>query len=622
MFKRIIQAFTFWLLVTPILALAWTHGQAAVNFIQGFSGSFLLGGGLNTNEVFTGTEPTISWASYRPLTSNVLFQSTGSMNALRNGSMTSWQHTKYMTQDAPATNPYHLGVASFTASVSGTTMTVTGSPTGTLAPFQRVTDAQNFTTNGATAVSGTVLNFASTTGIAAGMYVTDLTNVRAIAGNITVVSTTGTTVTLSHPVGFTGNNQTIGAPGVGSGDVVAFSTVLRGTYIVQQLTGSAGVAGTYQLNISQTVSSETMQSAGGWAAEGVYVIPVGAAGTSNYVECVGIGGVFNGSTFAPSTMECGVVGSLDDIIIRFPIDYVDASRFQCGVYTGAPRNCISSNNLIQPVTFQINITYSSNVHTAPSLTTKNPCPLIAISQAGANNCLDNWTTSSYDLASITMPACDSMSPTPITCDYGYTWTPTGIVGGYQVEYHTNAFTNGQFFILGGFELKQTPGATCLGSAPPCFQYVNGPIEIPDAVVDIQRNMRFAQLIGSGWGAGWNAANTGPTESTAGFALSTTTFVATWPLPVSLRCDYWNTGQKSSPTCRVPNVYFQNVGDYKFFVAGPTEFSATALVTNKIGLNSIQIIATSSGMTAGTAGFVHWGSGNGDMILIDSAVIGD
>lgn len=534
------------------------------------------------------------------------------------------QHYKYMTQDNPAVNPYRLGIASFTASISGTTMTVTGSPTGTLNAFQRVTDARNLPTNAPTAVGQTVLFLASTTGILVGDYVTDLTAPRAIAGNIVVASIVpNTSVTLSHPVGFTGNNQTIGTPGVSSGDVIAFSTVLRGTYIVRQLTGSAGVAGTYQLNISQTVSSETIRSAGGWTVEGVYVIPVGTAGTGNYVECAILGGVFNGSMLGPNAMQCTTTGSLDDIIVRFPIDYVDASRIQCGVYTGAFRNCISSNNLLQPATFQINVTYSDSVSTQPTLSTKNPCPLIALSQAGANSCLDNWTNASYDLAPVTLPACDSMGAnTPITCNYGYTFMPTGIVGGYQIEFHTNAFTNGQFFLLGGFEFKQTPGATCLGSAPPCFQYVTGPIEMPNVVDDIQRNMRFAQLIGAGWGAGWNAGNTGPTESTIGFAFSTTSFVATWPLPVSMRCDYWLPGQKAAPTCPVPNVYFQNVSDYTFVVAGPTAFTATALATGKIGLNSIQIIATSSGLTANVPGYVHWGSGTGDMILVDSAVIGD
>jgi hypothetical protein len=217
--------------------------------------------------------------------------------------------------------------------------------------------------------------------------------------------------------------------------------------------------------------------------------------------------------------------------------------------------------------------------------------------------------------------------TPITCTWGYTWTPTGIVGGYEIEFHTNAFANAKFFYINAFDLKQTPGATCLGTAPPCFQYVTGPIEIPDVVTDLQRNERFAQLIGLGWAAGINPGNKGFIETTQGYAYSTTQFIATWPFSVSPRCDVWDTSQKAGLSCPPPRVYFQTsaIPDYIFNIAGGTTFAATALAVNNIGSKSLQILATTSGMTAGASGHVTWGTAgtaNSNLILIDSSVIGD
>jgi hypothetical protein len=455
------------------------------------------------------------------------------------------------------------------------------------------------------------------------MYATDLTNPRAIAGNYTVASTTSNTVTLTGNtsacpslnggVGFNTNASqcTLVGPGVGSGDVIVFSTVARGTKIVRQLTGSAGGAGTYQVDTSQLVASETMRSAGGWSAEGIYAIPVGTAGTSS-VSCTGVGTNGPGGNFAPLAIQCTAGGTLTDLIIRFPIDYVDASRINCALYAGSTSVCVSSNMLIQAITFQMNINFSTNFTSAPSFSSKNACPLTV------GVCLNAWTNATTDIAPVTLTACTNVA-SPSQCNYAYTWVPTGIHGDMEVEFHTGAMTNGQYFTIDGFELKQTPGATCAGAAPPCIQLYPGPLEIPDAVSDMLRNARFAQLIGTGLETAINPGNNGAIETTMGFSDTTTDFLSTWPLPVTLRCNVWDTAAKTAPLCPPPNVYFENVADYTFTTAAAT-FAATALSVNKYGLNSIQIAATSSGMTAGQVGYVSLISPG--MILLDSSIIGD
>lgn len=79
------------------------------------------------------------------------------------------------------------------------------------------TNTNPVVTNATTAVGNSVLHFASTPAwIVAGMVVSDLTNPGAIIANTTVVSTTGTTVTIS---------TTVATPGVGSGDSIVFASL-------------------------------------------------------------------------------------------------------------------------------------------------------------------------------------------------------------------------------------------------------------------------------------------------------------------------------------------------------------------------------------------------------------
>lgn len=81
----------------------------------------------------------------------------------------------------------------------------------------------NITTNGTTAAGNAVLHFASTTGVIVGDLVWDLTTPGSIATNTTVLSTTGTTVTMSA-------NAISG--GVGATDSFHFSSITDGEGII------------------------------------------------------------------------------------------------------------------------------------------------------------------------------------------------------------------------------------------------------------------------------------------------------------------------------------------------------------------------------------------------------
>lgn len=707
---------------TPNALKTFIGSGAGVSSIGGQAGAFNLGGGLQF--LNNGAH-------------NFLNQQTGTANPLRNASFTSWLHQQVLSGDFNSSIP-PLTIASFTSSISAKVMTVTGSPTGTISVWQRLTDAQNFTTSAATAPfggiltlgaitggsgytngtytgvpltggnanqgaggaiatitvsggavtgvtvtssghvytvstalsalatniggtgsgfsvpiatvgAGTVLNFASTTGIVAGMYVYDVTNPTAVIGGVTVASTTSTTVTLSLPAGYIYGG--VANPGVGSGDVIAFSVLIPGTNITgtatfgANLCGTActgtGGAGTYAVNISQTVSSETMQSAGGWVADGIYVIPVGTPGTT--ILCFPASQGTSGG-FAISGVECSNPSAdLTDLIIRFPMDVVDTQRVICPLYApglgiGQNAACDGGGPAISqdqvPVTLHLSVVYPSANTMQPKLDTRMSCP----SNYGRNDCKDNWTKASTDLALVNLQTCTTPDPTPLGCDFAYSWYPGGAFA-EEINFHVGAFkaVANTWIILLGMDLHQTPGATCDGTplaaptwvAPPsvgCIQNNPGPLEIPEAVSDINHNRRFTQAIGAGAATGFNPGNQGPVETTAAYAASTTLAVFTYPLPITMRCNQWLVDTKAAPSCPPPVVYYSwghagTISDLQFITSGGT-FNATAVAVNLLGVNSVQFAGTFSGLTAGAPGYVRIGGGNGDMILIDSSIIGD
>lgn len=92
-------------------------------------------------------------------------------------------------------------------------------------------------------------------------------------GSISAAAAGATVVAAAATGTIAGTTMTIGAPSAGvfvAGQSITGTGVTTGTYIVAQLTGSPGVAGTYSVNQAQTVSSTTLN--GGAAVETNFVI--------------------------------------------------------------------------------------------------------------------------------------------------------------------------------------------------------------------------------------------------------------------------------------------------------------------------------------------------------------
>jgi len=644
-------------------------GAAGVGAINAYTGQFFLGGGENVNQQWVTSESNqpLPWNPWTP--GNVINQGTG-RQFLRNSSMIAVDHWRFMTKDAPATNPYNINISTASATldsvgngsgVAGNRLGVSSSPTGTgIHLFSRVTDDANIQipTTGATAIptlAGATCVTAATTcqlqfapgfngfTINAGMYVTDLDAPRAIAGNITVQSATSGSgqVVLTSPVGFgdnTSGNTSGGklvGPGVSIGDHIAFSTIKRGTNIIGLGTCTDPWSGScyYVLNnATQLISSaETVTIAGGWGIEGNYWIPVGTAGGSNYLTCNTISpsaaslGMFN-----PGGYTCTVHGSLNDLILRIPIDSEDAARFNCSLYAGTFLECVTTNAFIQPVTFQLSITYgNTSTPSLPFIRTYTPCPLNPNNPAGTNSCNDNWTNATADLITPNLWQCYDTN-SPVQCTYAFSFVPTGVQGGYDIEFHFGAMTNGNSFTIEGFELKQTPGVTCPGqtltaTTTPCFNRYPGMIDVENPNVDRNWNKRFTQTIAGGWETGINGAS-GYIESASGSAWDATHFWAAWALPVPMRCDMQHLGgPKGGFGCPPPNFYYTNPGNYQIYINGSQNTGVTALALQFIGRDSVTVAATTgTTMTAnqgGTAVCGGSGSGNACSFMLDASIIG-
>jgi hypothetical protein len=136
--------------------------------------------------------------------------------------------------------------AIFTASISGTTMTVSSVLSGTIAVGQAIF--------GLGVSQHTVITALGTGSGGAGTY--------TVSNSQTVASTTINSV--SAPVVFTASisttTMTVSAIASGSlkvGQTVEGANITAGTIIVEQLTGTSGSTGTYKVSASQTAASAT-----------------------------------------------------------------------------------------------------------------------------------------------------------------------------------------------------------------------------------------------------------------------------------------------------------------------------------------------------------------------------
>jgi hypothetical protein len=187
------------------------------------------------------------------------------------------EYNNEVTLHASVTVPYSfVDAAVFTGSISGTTLTVSGTPTGTLAIGQAI--------RGANVAAGTIITALGTGTGGAGTYIVD-TSQTAASGTISAIidgdiriaaqgitqasalgSITGTTLTL-----------TSGTFAIGHG--ITGSGVTAGTVITADLGGGA-----YTVNKSQTVASatkfRTVASGLPWSGA--------ATGGGNSEGCVGL----------------------------------------------------------------------------------------------------------------------------------------------------------------------------------------------------------------------------------------------------------------------------------------------------------------------------------------------
>ncbi len=161
----------------------------------------------------------------------------------------------------PATAP------SFTASISGTTMTVTAVAAGTVVGAGQVLSGGNSTT-GIIDTNTTVVAYVSGTNGGAGVYTVN------ISQNIlsTTVTATGGCMTL------TGANTT-GVFAIGNTLAVASSgTLTAGTYITKLISATAGGAGTYLLS----APAATAVTAGTITAQNAMFLTVDATSTGTW----------------------------------------------------------------------------------------------------------------------------------------------------------------------------------------------------------------------------------------------------------------------------------------------------------------------------------------------------
>jgi hypothetical protein len=172
----------------------------------------------------------------------------------------------------------------------------------------------------------------------------------------------------------------------------------------------------------------TISTAGGWASEGVYVVPTGASVTASQVASPQAGGPY----FALKILGAS---SNTDVKLRFPIESYDAA-----ILAG------------QTVTFQVTYQNKSGGTITPTLTTK---------YAGSQ---DVWTSPTTDLSATSLQSCPNNS----ICTASYTLSATASANsGYTPTVDFGALTSGNYIEIVSFDMRATPSvATGLNAAPP------------------------------------------------------------------------------------------------------------------------------------------------------------
>lgn len=242
--------------------------------------------------------------------------------------------------------------------------------------------------------------------------------------------------------------------------------------------------------------SGTITTAGGWTAEGVYVVPTGASVTWSR----------NGTTvsnYGPYTLgnrfQLGITGGAGntDVTLRFVVSAPDAALLTSQIET-----------------FQVVWSNGSGATLAPKITVKT-----AVSP-------DVWTSPNTVV---------SAQPTQSLANLGagvaaYAWTDTGSAyNGVSVDIDFGALGSGQSINIFGFDLRVTPSATAGIVASPPFP------EIRDAETDESWNAEFYQASYDNNVAPGTATHVGMTGAINGSSIAAV-FAGNLVFPVKMRCD--------------------------------------------------------------------------------------
>jgi hypothetical protein len=195
-------------------------------------------------------------------------------------------------------------------------------------------------------------------------------------------------------------------------------------------------------------SACTITTAGGWCAEGVWVVPTAAS-----VTCAAA----TTTTFGTPYYSLNIIGntSVTDVKVRFVVESFTHAKFD-------------NKN----VTFQVGIFNNTGGTITPALATN----LAAGGQ-------DNWSTTTPDLAATNLQACTNST----TCTEAYTLAVSGAGdNGYEfvLDLGNNFSTTGKNVRIVWFDARLDAAAsTGLNSNPP-------PFEMRDPASDFVWNQRF------------------------------------------------------------------------------------------------------------------------------------
>ena len=372
----------------------------------------------------------------------------------------------------------------------------------------------------------------------------------------------------SNWVDFPGNNSSTQVLQETSSGVPGWTTLGTGSVTSVAVAGSGGntTSGTCTITTSGTCTvaapggflnvlrnnsltswfhgtSVTITTAGGWCAEGIWVIPTGAS-----VTCAQVNTPASHSSYYAVRITGNT--SVTDVIVRFVVE------------------SLSSGVLgTQVSTFQMYVANSTGGTVTPTIQTKYP-----------QTTTDTWTgTPVIDLAATNLQACTNTS----LCLEAYSLTVNNnSLLGYEVnvDLGNNFSTNGKSVTIEDFDFRATPGvATGLNANPP-------PFEMRDPTTDTAWNQRFYQASYDNGVAPGTATRIGTVGMTG--AQASNAGAAGVPFKTTMRCDpaisVWDgagNANKAS-TLTLPSTWTDSFVTVTSISAGQNGFVAAAPATGE------------------------------------------